>query len=91
MTARLTLSPSEIAFLAARHGFDPADADVTENAEQAIHYAGRDGKRGSWGATEDGVLCAFLLLDGYLAETARVMRCDAAADLRFEIAAFGDD
>jgi hypothetical protein len=89
------LTLRQIVTLANQYGFRPHDRTVLANAKQADEYHGEkaqnfdgDLKR-FWGCDSAGNYNAYRLLDGYLSEESRVMRCDALAARQFERDAYG--
>lgn len=90
MSTFKNLTVRQIVTLARRYGLNPRDSIVLENAQQADEVHGKqctgfDGDRKRfWGCNASGVYQADLLLDGYLDEETRVMRCDTLAAQEFE-------
>jgi hypothetical protein len=89
------LNLRQIVAAARRYDLSPHDRLVIESARQADANHGepptiRDGKPLIYWATDShGYLDAERLLDGYLCEETRVMRCDALAARQFERDAYG--
>jgi hypothetical protein len=90
------LNETKVRMLAQRYGLDPNSTIVRGNADQADNFHGKkcelfDGNlKRFWGCDEFGRYNAERLLDGYLDEETRVMRCDALADADFAARAYGE-
>lgn len=89
------LTSRQIISIARKYDLNPSDRIVLENAQGADEIHGKkcerfdgDTKR-FWGCNSAGFYQADLLLDGYLAEETRVMRCDGLAARKFERNAYG--
>jgi hypothetical protein len=84
------LTLRQIVSIARQYDLNPRDRLVIDNAHQADEVHGKecegfDGDRKRfWGCNYRGVYQADLLLDGYLCEETRVMRCDDLAHREFE-------
>jgi hypothetical protein len=83
------LTLRQIISIARRYDLNPRDRLVIDSAKQADKYHGDQSERPNWGTDSRGVYQAELLLDGYLCEETRVMRCDALAARQFERDAYG--
>ena len=89
------LTARQIITVARRYELSPRDRLVLESAQQADEVHGKkcegfDGDRKRfWGCDYRGIYQADLLLDGYLCEETRVMRCDALSARQFERDAYG--
>lgn len=89
------LTLRQIVTVAHRYDLSPRDRLVVESAQQADENHGQrvDGFNGDmkrfWGCDRTGHYDAERLLDGYLREETRVMRCDARAAREFERNAYG--
>ena len=89
------LTARQIITAARRYDLNPRDRLVIDSARQADQYHGEkcEGFNGDtkrfWHCDRFGVMQAELLLDGYLREETRVMRCDALAARQFERDAYG--
>lgn len=78
------LSLRQIVTIARRYDLNPHDRLVIESAQQADENHGKQCAKPNWGTDYRGVYQADLLLDGYLCEETRVMRCDDLAAREFE-------
>jgi hypothetical protein len=85
------LSLRQIITIARRYDLDPRDRIVVSSAKQADQTHGLQCDRPNWGTDHRGVYQADKLLDGYLCEETRVMRCDALAARQFDRDAYGVD
>lgn len=89
------LTLRQIVTAARQYDLNPHDRLVLESAAQAdgIHGQKCDGFDGDtkrfWGCDYRGIYQADRLLDGYLSEETRVMRCDDLAARQFERDAYG--
>ena len=85
------LTNEQVAEVAARYNLEPTDKLVLDNAAQADENHGKLCQNTAtgqvfvnWGTDEFGYYQAVKLLDGYLCEETRVMRCDELAYRQFE-------
>jgi hypothetical protein len=85
------LTLRQVVTIAQRYDLNPRDRLVIDSAQQADAVHGTKCDRPNWGTDYRGIYQAELLLDGYLHEETRVMRCDALAARRFERDAYGED
>lgn len=91
------LDQEQIAEIAARHGFEPTDSVVTENAAEANRLHGQPcpsfngDRRLYWHCDAQGRYDAENMLDGHLREEARVAGADCDSIGRFHEDAYGDD
>jgi hypothetical protein len=90
------LSDRDVIAAARRYDLSPRERLVIESAQQADETHGKvandliTGKVSpNWGTDSYGIYQAANLLDGYLCEETRVMRCDARAARQFERDAYG--
>lgn len=91
------LTDRDVISAARRYDLSPRDRLVIDSAKQAddlhgqMSYCSATGQPCvSWATDGRGYYRASNLLDGYLSEETRVMRCDALAHDRFCRDAYGD-
>jgi hypothetical protein len=88
-TSFKNLTLRQIVAAAHRYDLSPRDRLVIDSARQADENHGTQVAKPNWGTDYRGVYQADLLLDGYLCEETRVMRCDDRAARQFERDAYG--
>ncbi len=83
------LTLRQIISAARQYDLDPHCRLVLESAKQADETHGETCDQPNWGTDYRGVYQADKLLDGYLCEETRSMRCDDRAARQFERDAYG--
>lgn len=86
----MNLTQQQIDELAAKHGLDPSEREVTANAAQANACHGRQSRTVSWSTDDRGVVDAYRLLDGLLEQVVQERRADERSDRDFRRNAYGE-